>query len=200
MNPEQQNIQVVGTRIILAGERANMIAERHQEKLKKHPLDCGVDIFPHHIREMKKEDVEVTAAAAELKPEDTPPYDVLALNDHQNLIYIHTALNWVSGPNTFSLLTERSSSIEKLNGGRVVQGIIDANYTGEIIVRVLAMTSVLDEVIGGIEMCIEEGLAVAQMIPLGFFYPGFEMHTASGIVIPMGQGRGTNGFGSTDKR
>lgn len=200
MNPNEQQFQVVGTRIILAGDRAEFTASRHKDKLSKHPMDCGVDIFPLRIRAMSKEDLAVTAAAAEIPVVDTPPYDVLALNEHQNMIYIHTGLNWVTGPNTFTLLTERSSSVEKLNGGRVIQGIIDANYTGEIIVRIMALTEALDDVIGGIEMCIEENLAVAQMIPMGFFYPGFEMHTAAGIVVPLGQGRGDNGFGSTDKR
>lgn len=186
---QAQQIQVVGTRIALQGERAIFTAERHKVKLDKCPLDCGVDIYPLRIRIM---------ADAAPSPED-PAYDVLAVNDHRNIIYVMTGLHWTTGPNTFSLLTERSSSPEKLNGGRVVQGIIDANYTGELIVRVEAATQELDDVIGGLEACIEENLAIAQIIPMGFFYAGFEMVTAGNIIVPLG-GRGANGFGSTDQK
>lgn len=176
-------------RIVLQGESAVHTANKHKEKLNKHPFDCGVDIYPTGIK-MTVPD----ASMADQQPE----YDVMALNDHQNLICVHTNLKWTPCPQTFALLTERSSSIEKLCGGRVVQGIIDAGYQGEIIVRVLAHTEVLDDVISGLELCILEKLAIAQMISIGFFYPGFEMITPGNIIVPMG-GRGTNGFGSTDK-
>lgn len=185
---QDQQLQVVGTQVILQGERADFTVQKHGEKLKVNPLDCGCDIFAHKIR---------VATDAAPSPED-PCYDILGLTDHKNLIYIHTGLIWITGPNTYSLLTERSSSIEKLNGGRVVQGIIDANYTGELIVRVEASTTELDEVIAGIEHCIEAELAVAQMIVMGFFYPGFIKKSESGIIVPL-NGRGANGFGSTDK-
>lgn len=179
----------MATLINISGPRAVRTMERHKQKLAKCPLDCGVDIFPLSIAVSKEG--EVTA--------EDPNYDILALNDHNNMFYVHTGLYWVTGPNTFTMLTERSSSIEKLNGGRVAQGIIDANYTGEIMVRITAGTAELDDVIAGVERCIDENLAIAQMIPLSFFYAGLELKTEGNIILPFGAGRGSNGFGSTDK-
>lgn len=181
-------MQVQACRILIKGTGAQRTMDAHTEKLKTRQLDCGVDIFPERIRVL-----ENTAQS----PED-PAYDVLGLNEHRNLIYIHTGLVWIQPPQTYGRLVERSSTIEKLNGGRVVEGVIDAGYAGEIIVRVVATTAELDDVVAGVELCIEQGLAIAQMIPMMFFYPGFEMLTEGNLLILPG-GRGTNGFGSTDR-
>lgn len=163
-------------------------AEAHKRKLAKNALDCGADIYPTAIRVMND------AAAS---PED-PAYDILALNDVSMMFYVHTGLRWTPCPQTFAILTERSSTIEKLNGGRVAQGIIDAGYTGEILIRVTCLKDELDAVLAGVELCIAEKKAIAQMITIGFLYPGFEMVSPGNIIIPMG-GRGESGFGSTDK-
>lgn len=182
----------MAARVMLSGPMAAATAEAHQKKLQKNPLDAGVDLYPVKIRETNP-----PVIVGELPAE--PELDILALNDHRNIVYVHTGVHWTPCPQTIGWVTERSSTIEKLNGGRVIQGIIDAGYTGELIVRVEATTNELDDVISGIEMCIAERLAIAQMIAMGFFYAGLEMVTEGNIIVPL-NGRGANGFGSTDRK
>ncbi len=190
MNPnDQPQIKLLGIPVVIAGPSAAFHIQAHGEKLQKRLLDCGCDIYPSGIRMSK----DATA--------EKPEYDVIELSNSKCLINVETGLNWTPVPQNFALLTERSSSIEKLNGGRVIQGIIDAGYEGELIIRVEALTADVDEVIGGIEECIEKRLAIAQMITLQFLYPGFQQKTEGNIIIPNfppGIGRGSNGFGSTD--
>lgn len=189
MNPNQpQQLQLLGIPVYLRGDTAEFHIERHQAKLTKRPFDCGCDIYPQHIRTVKNSD-PITSV--------DPAYEVIELSKGKRLINVHTGLQWTPVPQNFALLTERSSSVEKLNGGRVIQGIIDAGYEGELIVRVEADTADLDEVIAGIEECIDQKLAIAQMITLQFLYPGFQRTMDSGLIIPGG--RGGAGFGSTDR-
>lgn len=160
----------------VSGVMAEYHAHRHAEKIKKHPTDCGIDLYPSDIRKLDK------FAAS-----------------YQFLVGTKFHLNPPVG--SFGWLTDRSSSLSKLAGAHVVDGKIDAGYTGELLVRVSCPANdiVAEQVSLAISDCIENKVAIAQIIVCMFIIPNaFNIFTESGLIAPI-SGRGSAGFGSTDK-
>lgn len=171
---QQQQALLFRSMVILHGETANFHLERFQAKLQKCPHDCGFDIFPQRV------------------------VDVCRFPTNQTMFTVGTQLYYTPSPGAYGFLTDRSSSIDKLAGGMIAPGKIDAGYTGEILVRVVCPTdNVWQHVQDAIHVCIKDKLAIAQMIVHLFCYPMFMIGKPGGVMVPF-SGRGSAGFGSTD--
>lgn len=168
------------------GDKAAFHAERHGEKLSKHMLDCGLDIFPSGISKID----HIESKAAGLFLGGKPVW---------NIVYVATKVHLCVAPGWFLMLHSRSSTPMAVPSAEMLHGIIDSGYTGEILIRFKCHGSLLAETTAFIEEAIAKEKALAQVIPLPFGYPQFMLLTDSGIIAPLG-GRGDAGFGSTDRK
>lgn len=154
----------------LCGARAQFMTTKLEAKRKSRPTDCGVDVFP------------VSIDAEEVVGKTT-------------IFKLGTDVHVLIPPGAFGHLVERSSAINKLQGGRVIPGIIDSGYTGELFIRVAAYDFEVDDVRRHINEVIAADLAVAQLIVVTHAFVQFQFDTITLLNTP----RGDKGFGSTDK-
>jgi len=174
MSQQPQQVNVPACNIVLGGLKAEYHLLHHMEKQRKNPLDAGIDVFASAIE--KIDDFAITS-----------DIEVIGCS----LIWISTLVHMVVPPGMVGLIKERSSSVKTLGGGRVVDGVIDATYTGEIKVRVMVNALMKASVLGKIDAAIKDKVAIAQMLvqPVMVIVPQIAQ-------LPHG-GRGAAGFGST---
>ena len=144
------------------GTTAEFHLLKYHDKLARRPHDCGIDLFPSGIQTC-----------------DTCGYG--------RLYTINTGFYIILSPGYYGRLVERSSTIQKLPGARVIPGTIDAGYDGELLIRVFSESSLT---LTDIQKCIARREAIAQVIPTvcGEFH----------LVPRPLETRGSSGFGSTD--
>jgi len=160
----------------LNGPGAALTSVRYQEKLTRHPGDCGIDLYP-----CMKDPADLVITRATFGEMWTIPTGVYLLvpPDH---------LGWI---------TSRSSSSEKLSGCTILDAKIDHGYTGELRIRVLtplipnaANRQFLRE---SIWACNATQTALAQIILVPYSRANLTLMDS----LPQHH-RGVNGFGSTD--
>lgn len=171
-----QGYKVHASMVLVSGDRMQHHIESHQKKLQRCPYDCGMDIYP-------------TGILSELHIPTGVEF------------VLTTGFHLTPTPGTYALLTDRSSTLKKLDGGQVLDGKIDAGYTGELLIRVYSPEIGHHHVREAIKRCAEDGMAVAQVIIHIFCLPMCQPRLESGLIVPLSDlgGRGANGFGSTDK-
>lgn len=158
----------------VAGLGAVGMIERHTRKLNRNPGDCGIDLTPVMENEKDFTYTQLTMGS------------VVSIPTHVRMAVPHGHFAWI---------TPRSSAWEKLHGAAVIPGIIDHGYTGEYRIRISCPSSVtMVDLIGTI--CYDlstKRQALAQVIIIPYSMP--VMRFAEGL---FSEGRGTNGYGSTD--
>lgn len=169
-----QQIQIPGAAIMIGGLRAEYVVRRHAEKLSKHPLDVGVDLF-----------------ASSIDPE------YVKLSASWNSMLIGTGVQMVFPPAIMGMITSRSSSAVLLKGALCVTGIIDPHYSGELLVRYNYLAADHMEVWEAINKAKAEEKAIAQIIPVSIAMACFAQWDAK---FAAQLSRGISGFGSTDPK
>lgn len=152
----------------ISGPSADLHEKHNRSKFEKYPYDAGFDLFPFRIQN----------------------YENIG-ND--TLIVVNTGIILCPAPFTFLWITDRSSTIKKLNGGRILDGKIDAGYTGDALVRVITDRDNASSVIKQIEDCISNKLGIAQAIVIPL--PAIHIVSVKDMIYVA---RGANGFGSTN--
>lgn len=153
------------------GLKADYHVNRHKQKMSACPFDAGFDLYVTRVE---------------------PKIEYLG---KIVVISVSTAMHLVFGVNTFGLLLERSSTMTKLMGARVKTGVIDAGYTGEIIIQVVCHEDQEFVTLESIKVCANSETSFAQILPQQAFVPVFQPVDPTKLPI---KGRGSNGFGSTD--
>lgn len=175
-NAQQNSQLLVGCGI--GGIRATYHLLKYTEKLTRYPGDCGIDLYPSETGEPKK-------------------------IGYMSVWTVRTGVHIMLPYGAFGRLVARSSSVEKLCGGWIIDGTIDAGYTGELFIRVMGFTGLATDpdcaerqrlVQQGIQQCINLELSLAQLIVTPFFFCEFTVVNPATVGSP----RGSNGFGSTD--
>lgn len=156
--------------ITMFGESSAHHKIRYDQKIQIHPHDCGIDLF----------------AAGQ-------PYQI-ALYGHRHIINVPTKVHMVFPEGHYGLIKPRSSSIDRLCGGLVIEAVIDAGYTGEMKVRIMCEREDFSLVIGAIQECALKEIAIAQIVMMEYTTPHFIMADNKPVLM----GRGDKGFGSTD--
>jgi dUTPase len=170
---QQHEIQIPAVQLPLTGFRSSRCVLTHNSKQQRFPFDAGLDLVPSHI-----------IGVADLK--------------FAYVIDVGTSLVAHLAPGFKGEILGRSSSPMKLHGAEVIHGLIDAGYQGELIIRVRVLFSDawLAAVKQDIQQCIDEDVALAQfMISQCLVVVPFEP-----ALPPTQTPRGSNGFGSTDKK
>jgi dUTPase len=173
-------IQLPAIKIPVFGLKDTSHIMWHGVKTNKNPFDAGVDLFPSSLQVAH-------------------PYDGWVE------VWVATLFHMAFQPGTFGWVTDRSSTSRVTQGATVLPGIIDAGYTGELIIRLkVTVTKEYEDflksdhrVIKALNHCIENRQAIAQIVPLAAY------QAIMGQVDPAklpNLGRGTNGFGSTNKK
>lgn len=170
------------------GPAADMHAMKHAAKLQKNVGDCGIDLVPCGINRVEQIESKSTGMLAKLG------------NQGWYIFYVSTGVHMTICAGAFLFVTPRSSTAMLVPSAEALTGIIDAGYTGELLLRFKCHASFADETKAFIEQAIAEKKALAQAIPIRFCYPQFMMITEGNLLVPPGMGRGSNGFGSTDKQ
>lgn len=182
--PDQKTqITLPAMNAMMKGDSMKLHTDRYREKINSHPFDAGLDLFPNGTFTIH-------------------PYV------RGTEVRIGTGLHICFEPGSYGHIMPRSSSAGKLEGMTVTHGLIDAGYTGEILVR--AHTSYVslagDDNLNSLMTFLEDTLkkmandqiAIAQVVmsPYMLFHgvtPWDENHPAIAA-----SGRKGNGFGSTD--
>ncbi len=166
--------------LLIAGPNAELTRNFYANKLEDHPGDAGMDIFPLVRSEM---DVITTHA----------PFGQLWRIETGIAVHIPEGF--------FGVITGRSSTVSKLMGATLVQGIIDHGYVGPIYVMVKVpgehggeRSYVLD-LMERLREYTTSKQAIAQML----FIPYAQVNLEVVESMPETK-RGVNGFGSTDKK
>ncbi len=157
--------------IMMWGLKADLHIGRHKEKLMKYNFDCGIDLFPV-----------------------SGPYDIVDLASTMIRINVGTGVHMVFPPGCVGMICDRSSTPLKLYGATTFGGIIDSLYTGEIKIHFHADRAIGDFVIKALNQFAKDQVAVAQIVPVPFYMPIFNLLSVKPIVA----GRGDQGYGSTD--
>lgn len=168
-----QTVSLPGCPIGAWGIKAEYHVKKHQEKLSKYKVDCGIDLFPSSV------DPEVTKLSA----------NVTRVN-------VHTGVHFIFPPGVVGLIFDRSSTPLVLYGATTYGGVIDPLYTGEMMVHVHCHPDDAFLVVTAIKNCAEKGTAIAQVIPTIFNYPAFELLPH----LPTYNMRDGRGYGSTDNK
>jgi dUTPase len=174
----KQQVQIPAIQLPIFGLKDQSHLIRHQQKMQICPLDAGIDLFPSSISKV----IEYLGW-----------YDV----------WISTMVHMVFQPGTYGRITDRSSTAKVTSGATVIPGVIDAGYTGEIIVRLMVIMprpydnfeNSLHPVAVALKECISQQIPIAQIVPS----PALVGMMA--VVDPNklpNYGRGNNGFGSTN--
>lgn len=160
--------------VLVSGQEAGYFRQRYMEKLSDKPGDCGMDLFP------------AMANAGDYGWVDHGRHTLLSIPTHVRLLIPDGHFAWIVG---------RSSSYEKLFLSDILPGIIDAGYTGEYRVRIkcdIDMAPVVAAVC--FDMAVKrQALAQAIIIPFA------RAHMVQVEELPA-TARGTNGYGSTDRK
>lgn len=164
-----QHMKPVVAQIYMSGDRAEFHAEMYGRKMREYKFDCGFDLYPDAIFETR-----VIGGA--------------------NIFRLSTGVRLILPPGTYGRLVARSSSIEKMAGGQVLDGTIDAGYKGELFIRALCHFDHAGWVKDAIEDAIKSNLALAQIIVTPFCGMFLQPADFSAVATP----RGDKGFGSTD--
>lgn len=165
---EETQVRIPAVHLQVWGDRAAYHTVRHAKKIQKCQLDCGIDLYPYKIGDV-------------------------SFTDSWSEVVCHTGIHAAFPPGTFGRIVARSSSFKTLSGGMVVDGTIDAGYTGELFVIIRCLRADYEAVSLSIRSCIDMEKALSQMIVTPFYTPVF--------IAPQGMmmtGRGSDGFGSTD--
>jgi dUTPase len=166
-------LKLQGTVACLYGLKADYHAERHAAKMRKHPLDAGFDLFPARA-----------------------PVDIKPISKCWSIIWVSTQFHFIiPNVNNVGLVLERSSAFQRLAGGAVIPSIIDAHYSGELIIRVKCLTAEVDEVKVAIDKLANEEIALAQIVVVPYFaimMAKWDPKDEASLT------RRKNGFGSTD--
>lgn len=158
--------------VMVKGETGPFHREQHQVKLSVRPDDAGIDLYPSAVG--KVEHYRGSYMAQMLVP---------------------TGVHLCFPPRTYGRITGRSSTDAKLGClARVADGVIDAGYTGELMVRLISTTSNMEQVSVFVQTLVDAKQAIAQIIPTLIFAP----HLMDWDEIAAQTGRGGAGFGSTD--
>lgn len=174
--------------IQIKGDQMGLHIDRHGQKLGKNVGDCGIDLFPMKLDRV--EEIQSRAKSLLGKLAGKPP--------NWDIIYVSTGVTMTIVAGCYLFVTPRSSTAKLVPCATALTGIIDAGYTGEILLRFSCHSYNLDETIEFINEAIEKKVALAQAIPHQFAYPQF-WPVEGNIIIPPGMGRGAAGFGSTDQ-
>ncbi len=163
---------------IISGENAVLVSNYYAGKLEQNPGDAGIDLFPL-VRSEK--DVVVN---------HTPFAQIWRINMGVSLLV---------PKGNVGVITGRSSSISKLMGCVILQGVIDHGYTGPIYTMVKVPSEHGGERPYTLELMrrlmeyTESKQAISQMLLLPYTKAMIE------IVDDMPETkRGAKGFGSTD--
>ena len=174
----EKRIQLPAIQIPVFGIKDQSHIIRHSNKMQVCPLDAGVDLFPSSIKSVN---------------EYSGWYEVR----------IATLFTMVFQPGSYGWITDRSSTAKVTAGATVLPGIIDAGYTGEIIIRLQVIMprpyenfeDSLHPVAVALKDCIANQTAIAQIIPT-------QSLAAAMVVVDPNRlpnyGRNTKGFGSTN--
>lgn len=166
-----REVQIAGTPIMVRGLKGEFHVEQYQIKRGKCPFDAGFDIYP---------------ADCEIK---------CHVRDASTTFLLSTLVHFCFMPGTFGLLIERSSTIDKLGGARIKTAVIDAGYTGELLVQVISPSGdAAAATLFRIKELIKERVAVAQLIAIPVLMPVFTKWDERNVA----PGRGSNGFGHSD--
>jgi len=152
------------------GLKAQYHIDKLMQKRVECPFDAGMDLYLSRAEPLKSE----------------------ALAGCHRFM-MGTELHLVPAAGTFGLIHERSSSLILLNGGRVRSGIIDAGYTGELLVEITCPREAWEQVLTEIKTVQVKEIAVAQLIFVAIFAPVFQPLPPT--TLP---GRGDRGYGSTN--
>lgn len=166
-----QTVNLPGCPIGVWGIKAEFHVNKHKEKLAKYKVDCGIDLFPS----------------------STDP-EVSTLSPNVSRINIFTGVHFIFPPGITGLIFDRSSTPLVLHGATTYGGVIDPLYTGEMKVHVHCHPDDVLAVVSDIRQCAAKGTAVAQVIPIVFNYPSFELLPH----LPSYNMRDQRGYGSTD--
>lgn len=158
--------------LMIGGTSAPLHRTKLAEKLKVHPNDAGIDLFPESIGKVEHHEMTGTS-----------------------MLYVHTGVRILFPVGTYGHLIGRSSTVTKLQGGDVVAAVIDSGYTGELLVRVVFPRPALDPMRVLLAKLIAKQVAIAQIIPVQVA-PTIWVEWNDDIAAQMG--RGDRGFGSTD--
>lgn len=173
-NQQKPQIQIPACQLALTGLKAEFHFHKHMAKLNnpRYRFDAGFDLYPT------------------VGPYQSEQHEGLAV------IMVTTMLNVFIPPGAYGWITDRSSSTRSLQGGWILDGKIDATYTGELIVRVGCKPDLLTKITDVLEDLAESGTAIAQLIiqPCLLIQP-VPVHEMPKI---QGMGRGEAGFGSTN--
>ena len=152
----------------------------HTAKMQRYPLDAGVDLCPSSI-------LRTTHFAGWTD------------------ITISTLIHMVFPPGTYGRITDRSSTSKVTKGATVIQGTIDAGYQGEILVRLQVIRpyrlmksddECIQETVDAIGECIKNQTAIAQIIMTPYLAQALQVVDPNKLP---NSGRGSNGFGSTNR-
>lgn len=164
---------------VICGPNAELTLRAYHNKIQECPGDVGIDLFPLVRRE--KWDVHIS---------HTPFGQIWRI---ETGVAIHIP------EGHFGIITSRSSSVTKLMGCTVHQGIIDHGYTGPLYVTVIVPVEHGGDQPYTLELMqrffqySKDAQAVAQMLIIPYAQLSLE------IVQSMPRtNRGSNGFGSTD--
>lgn len=150
------------------GSNKDLHLKKYGLKLVKNPDDAGIDLYPHRI----------------INTEKIPGWIRYMVGTG---VFMHFPKD------RYGRIIHRSSSFLKLSGGLVQDGTIDSGYIGELFVVVHALAEHQTMVTAGIEKCIADEVALAQVIVSPFVKPCF-------IEVEVFKtNRGKDGFGSTDR-
>jgi dUTPase len=175
---KNQHIQVPAVMLGVYGLMDQRHILKSNAKQNLYPFDAGIDLFPCSIGTIT---------------------EYVGWSE----VIVNTGFNLVFPPATFGFITDRSSTAKSTDGGTVLPGIIDATYKGEILVRMrmfhprINIMNVENQVMTGIKRCIEQQVAIAQIIPLQCLKGVMKVMTTP--EYDNLTGRGNNGFGSTNQ-
>lgn len=181
---KNQQLQLLAIRIPVFGLKEQPHILRHQLKLNRCPLDAGIDLIPSSI-------------------------DTVIIYEGWSEVRVGTKIHMQFGPGSYGRITDRSSTSKETGGATVLPGVIDAGYTGEIIIRLQCLhgrfqgvdqdtwfgPDVIFPIRVALDRCIKDQIPVAQIIPSNTFMGIMESVNPNSIP---NLGRGNNGFGSTN--
>lgn len=170
--PQSQTIQVPGAALMVKGLKGEYHVNKHQEKLRRHTFDLGIDLY---------------ASRSEPKVDElSPSFSQITVSTCLHLV--------IMPPATMGLIHPRSSSPVLLGGGEVLTGVIDPHYSGEILVLIKAYKPDLSHVLNRLAIAMTGEVAIAQMVICQMAMPVFAQWSEEAAKQLK---RGVAGFGST---
>ncbi len=134
------SMQILATQMLLWGEQANYHLERFKAKLAKFPWESGLELYPCELLDCQ---TRSSLCAWTLR----------------------TGLEVLLPLNTVGLIIPKAGSLEKLNGGIVQGGKLDAGNNREIFLTVCGYTFNQTEINAAIALAIARRSALAELVP-----------------------------------